>query len=269
MTSEDIWKYEKLDKILSKTALATNSDAAAVEEEDVAEDVKKMDVAGLQFLCKVIDGCMFCKKTNKFTETIENALKEERCLDGSLKKFLYFKNCVFQEKDFNMEKSYEKVIDDFNADSRKKTEDTNYLLDIKETILTMDRMMKENDSKDKKEKYFHYTWATSHLVKSFFIPFMLSIKEELVESDKEKKVQKLYFWPMAGPQFNHRKIDVNQYLYQEPSKDTNPAKKLLNHVICDSARNNLECQQSCLVMFTAANNSSNQISKKNSEPAPI
>ena len=256
MTTEEIWTHENMIKFVFY----------GKEMKFDSEQNHHKDLDCFKFICEVIEGAS-CLNSNRFTKSMKKAMGEKKELHKSFLKFFSIPDCKFEHEETPMIDIYTKALKAFEKEGNPKKDKLDFMAELKSRIKEADVRIKKEDNENSLKDFFDFSWQTSHLVKTFFVPFMLSIKEAEVEvknsSGETEMVEKLYFWPISGPAFNHRKIDVYQHFYQQ-GKGTK--KKIMNHILSENAHDSLNCQQSCLVMYSIANNQSGKIKKKKCSP---
>ena len=240
----EIWKIDNVNACLGEVA-ETNED----KEKD------KYKILGFYILCEAIAGSSLMKKT-EFFEHIEDSLEKKNALDSSFTSFFQWKNSVIEEKDFltdikiSGDMNFKTYIDKMDYENTDYDNEHDYILEVKKSAMEANNEMHELEKSLDKNKFFTYSWKTNYLLKSFFLPYMLSISSDIRRMDDDNESEKkLYFWPISGPNYNHRTIDVSAVLYErKASKDGN--QKLMNHIMKSKADHCLNSQQSCVALFT-------------------
>ena len=254
MTSEAIWTHENMNKYV-------------FYGEDMkfdSEQNQEQDLNCFKFICKVIDGAS-CLNANKFTKSMEKAMREKKELHKSFLNFFSIPDCKFHHEETPMVNLYRDALKKFEQEGNQNEDKLDFLKEIQGKIKETDVKRKKEDNENNVKDFFDFSWSTSHLVKTFFLPYMLSMKEAEAEAKVQNSsgetdlVEKLYFWPISGPAFNHRMINVYQHFYQQEEGES---AKIMNIILRDNASDSLQCQQSCLVMYSIANNQSGCIKLK-------
>ena len=222
MNLGDTWTYDNMKKCIDRLVEYENKE----DQEDC--------VNGFKLLCTAIDGSSAMKKKS-FLDYVENSLGKKKALDRSFLGFFHLQTCPYQNKQFSVREEIISPMEKALVKPDTKP-DLSYFSHSKRDLKNGDDMAKGFGDFDDDKEPFEFDVKVSHLVKSLFLPYMLCIDD--MNGEDEKGI--LHFWPLAGPEFNHRKINVSESLYQKSTMVTKT--KIMNHILMRNAKDCFNCQ---------------------------